>query len=282
MQMLVNDFHVAAPTAFNKDESINVDLTLKHIDKLYQKGVRSVLICGSTGEQHSLSFAEKIALVQTIEVTHSLPEDLEIIFGVADISLTKALKLAQTINNTTKISAVLLGFSPYILPSQQEAAAYATALVMALNKKAVILYNNPNRTGFDLTNETFITLLQDKNLTNIIGIKEAGNPDKVKQLIEAGYDHLSFFVGGEPDLKQKLALGFNGLSSILGNIYPIEVMSYFSHIKQGTVTAEEEQVIAKHLQALLSHPSILPALKAQISLQENSEISYCRSPLGLV
>lgn len=278
----MNDFHVAVPTAFNSDESVNVDLTLKHIENLYQKGVKSVLVCGSTGEQHSLSCAEKIAILQAIEATHTIPKDLEIIFGVASIRLTEALKLAQAINSTTKIAAALLGFSPYILPSQQEAAAYVTKLALTLNQKAVILYNNPKRTGFDLANETLIKLLQDKNLNNIIGIKEAGDPNKVKQLIDLGFYNHSYYVGGEPDLKNKVALGFNCLSSILGNIYPTLVMNYFANIKNGSVTKVQENEVAKHLQELLTHPSMLPALKAQIATLEQSEISYCRSPLGLV
>jgi len=41
--------HVAVPTAFDKDEKLNIDKTIGHIQELYSQGIRSVFICGTTG-----------------------------------------------------------------------------------------------------------------------------------------------------------------------------------------------------------------------------------------
>jgi 4-hydroxy-tetrahydrodipicolinate synthase len=46
---LVNDFHIAVPTAFYDNEDLNTDATIQHVLNLYSQGVRSVLICGTTG-----------------------------------------------------------------------------------------------------------------------------------------------------------------------------------------------------------------------------------------
>ncbi len=53
-------YHVAVPTAFDENEALNIQATLAHIHYLKEKWVNSVLVCGSTGEQHSLTLAEKL------------------------------------------------------------------------------------------------------------------------------------------------------------------------------------------------------------------------------
>jgi 4-hydroxy-tetrahydrodipicolinate synthase len=80
MYDLVNDFHIAVPTAFYDNEDLNTDATLHHVMHLYDRSVKSVMICGSTGEQHSLSLPEKLQLLESIDEASFLPDDLEILF----------------------------------------------------------------------------------------------------------------------------------------------------------------------------------------------------------
>jgi len=47
MTSLNHSLHVAVPTAFD------------HAERLQKQGIKSVLVCGSTGEQHSLTLTEK-------------------------------------------------------------------------------------------------------------------------------------------------------------------------------------------------------------------------------
>ena len=60
-------FHIAIPTAFDRDESLNTHLTAQYIEHLYSLGIDTVMVCGSTGEQHSMSLNEKIELLHTID-----------------------------------------------------------------------------------------------------------------------------------------------------------------------------------------------------------------------
>ena len=167
---LANDFHIAVPTAFYENEDLNTEATLQHVMHLYGQGVKSVLVCGTTGEQHSLSLAEKLQLLESLDAASFLPDDLEILFGVASIRQKEALQLAEKVNASPKISGVLLDFPPYILPSQKEAKLYVEAIAKVIDKP-IILYNNPRRTGFNLELDTFAELIK---LPNIIGIKDAG------------------------------------------------------------------------------------------------------------
>ena len=229
MHDLVNDYHIAVPTAFYYNENLNTEATLQHIQNLYDQGVKSVMVCGTTGEQHSLSLAEKLQLLESLDAASFLPDDLEILFGVASIRQKEALHLAEKVNASPIIRGVLLGFPPYILPSQKEAELYVEAIAKVIGKP-IILYNNPRRTGFNLELDTFAELIK---LANIIGIKDAGDSARIPELISAADKKIYVYAGGEIDLDKKIALGANRLSSMAGNLYPTEVEAYFTDLLRG-------------------------------------------------
>ncbi|GGN62437.1 dihydrodipicolinate synthase family protein [Oceanobacillus indicireducens] len=171
--MLKEQFHIAVPTAFLEDESVDLDGTINHIRNLYKQGIRSVLVSGTTGEQHSLNLQEKMELLNRLEKEEELINEMEIIFGVSSVRQKKAEELAERIQET-KIAGVMLGFPPYILPTQEEAVSYAKS-ILERSKKPTILYNNPKRTGFDLSVDSILEL---SKLELVLGIKDAGAKEK--------------------------------------------------------------------------------------------------------
>lgn len=272
--MLKEKFHIAVPTAFNQDESLNIELTIGHIENLYKKGVRSVLVCGSTGEQHSLSLEEKLLLLQAVNKTR-LIDEMEIIFGVSSIRERDAVKLAEEISKT-KIKAILLGFSPYILPAQDEALSYAKKIIEKA-KKNVIIYNNPRRTGFDLSVQNAAELLKENS---VIGLKEAGDPEKISHLKElVGDRELLFYAGGEVGLEEKIRLGFNCLSSILGNIDPIFIKDYYELLCSNVPVPEIKKEKMRKLVGEIFLDRPLVKIKKSLNSERNS-IGICRKPLG--
>ena len=70
MHDLVNEYHIAVPTAFYDNEDLNTEATLQHIRNLYDQGVKSVMVCGTTGEQHSPDVGGEIAAVEKHRCGH--------------------------------------------------------------------------------------------------------------------------------------------------------------------------------------------------------------------
>jgi len=70
--MLTEKIHIAVPTGFYEDESLNIQGTISHIRDLYKQGIKSVLVSGTTGEQHSLKLQEKIELINALELEEEL------------------------------------------------------------------------------------------------------------------------------------------------------------------------------------------------------------------
>ena len=275
MHDLVNEYHIAVPTAFYDNEDLNTEATLQHIRNLYDQGVKSVMVCGTTGEQHSLTLAEKLQLLKSIDAATFLPDDLEIIFGVASIRQKEALQLAEKINASAKINGVLLGFSPYILPSQKEARLYVEAIAKVI-EKPIILYNNPRRTGFNPELATFAELIR---LPNIIGIKDAGDSARIPELISVADKKIYVYAGGEIDLDKKIALGANRLSSMAGNLYPSEVEAYFTDLLRGRADKTKNAGIEEKIHNVFADNPII-YIKNEITKHTQIDMGIARSPLG--
>ncbi|MFB1099431.1 dihydrodipicolinate synthase family protein [Terribacillus sp. JSM ZJ617] len=273
--MLKENYHIAVPTAFQGDETLDTKNTLNHIRRLYDQGIRSVLVCGSTGEQHSLNLDEKIELLTALENEEVLINKMEIFFGVSSIRQSEAEVLASVISKTN-IAAILLGYPPYLLPTQHEALMYSKSII-SLAEKPVILYNNPARTGFDLSIESVLELAR---LETVIGLKEAGNPNKASDILH-NLSEKTFYIyaGGERDLKQKIQYGFTRLSSIAGNIAPIKIQSWFENLLSGkTIQQEELDNITVTLNAIYNSSPIVN-VKRELGHQ-GTNLGTCRKPLG--
>ncbi len=270
----MQNFNVAVPTSFDEDETLNPGNTLKIVRHLSENGVRSFLLCGSTGEQHSLTLAEKLELLETLEEA-DFPADHEILFGVAGIRQTDVLQLAKAISQS-KVSAIMLGFPPYIRPSQKEALHYAQSVIDVAGKP-VLLYNNPLRTGFDLAVESIRTLAKNDA---VVALKEAGDPTKVSVLKKTADKPFAFFMGGENGMIGKLDAGYDAHSSVWGNLFPSEIRTVLDVYLNGNrdKAVELYGVLSTFLESV-KDSSPLPLIKAMLR-NRNVPAGICRLPLG--
>ncbi|SEN19664.1 4-hydroxy-tetrahydrodipicolinate synthase [Mesobacillus persicus] len=200
---------------------------------------------------------------------------MEILFGVSSIRQKEAEELAERLR-PTKISGILIGYPPYILPTQEEALVYTKRIINLCNKPT-ILYNNPKRTGFDLS---VSSILQLSKIEFVIGIKEAGNKEKVgllKKNITKSNFHI--YAGGEIELEEKVSLGFDRLSSIAGNISATEISQWFNKLLARKEISEKERIKIESIIQQVYQGSPIVNLKKTIN-EKGIPIGICRSPIG--
>ena len=235
----MKNLNVAIPTPFREDESLNVDGFAPIVEYQKQNGITSLLVSGSTGEQHSMSIEERLRIIEYFD-QQRFP-DIELVFGASAIRTRDAVRLIKALE-TSVVDVILIGFPPYIRPTQQQAVAYVEELLSHTTKQ-VALYNNPGRTGFDLTPESLHTLISRH--PNIVGYKETG--DLQRHLPRAFPDEFILFAAGDVNLVDNFATGgCNGLSSVAGNIYPQEIRRAVGQL------LENEQVDASLIEELVS------------------------------
>lgn len=111
----MNNFHIALPTPFREDESLKVEGFEPIVEYLKENGIGSLLISGSTGEQHSLSIEERLDIIDYFNQRKFV--NVELIFGVAATRTRDAARLIQALEYSV-FDAVMIGFPPYIRPTQ--------------------------------------------------------------------------------------------------------------------------------------------------------------------
>lgn len=267
-------YHIAMPTAFNADESLNAVNTIKYMCYLKAQGVESAMVSGTTGEQHSMTADEKIALVDEIDRHPELADDFEVIFGVASIREREAMRLAHRVEESPVVKGVLLGFPPYIQPTQDEAYQYVMHLGQAMPSKALIIYNNPEQTGFDIAVDTFTRLVAA--LPNIVGIKETGDWHRAPELLQKAPRKIAIYAGGEHLIADKVKVGYTRISSIGGNLYPVEMQDWFKQlVKDPTVKFAHQDGVDE-----IDRHQLYVYLKDQLTQKTGIDMGRGRAPIG--
>lgn len=231
--------NVAIPTPFHSDESLNTDGFAPIVAYQQQNGIESLLISGSTGEQHSLSIVERMEILRYFN--QKRPQGMELIFGVSAIRTRDAVRLVQAAEASV-MDVLLIGFPPYIRPTQQQTVTYVEEL-LSHTSKPVALYNNPGRTGFDLAPESLKLLIS--RCPNIVGYKETGD---LQRHVGVEYpEGFILFAAGDMKLVENFTSGTcTGLSSVAGNLYPQEIKSVVERLLR------QEQVEAGPIEEMVS------------------------------
>ncbi len=139
--------------------------------------------------------------------------------------------------------------------------------------------NNPRRTGFDLSVESIIQL---SAIDLVIGIKDAGNQEKIARIKnEIHRKDFYFYAGGEVGLEERVTYGYNRLSSIAGNVAPLEISEWFQKLlKKQNINEQESKKIEKIMGKVYQGNAIVN-VKESIN-RKGIPIGICRSPIGNV
>lgn len=179
-------------------------------------GIRTVVICGTTGESATLSDEEKLEIFRRSK--EYVGDNMQIIAGTGSNSTEHAVWLSK---EAEKCGADgLLVVSPYYNKATQDGLiAHYIAVANAVNLP-VILYNVPSRTGVDIPVSVYKKL---SRIPNIAGVKEASTSIvKIAQIINACGADLPVYAGNDDMIAPVISLGGKGVISVLSNVAPVE------------------------------------------------------------
>ena len=184
------------------------------IDYQLEAGINALVICGTTGEAATMSYAEKMRTLETA-VRH-VDGRVPIIAGTGANSTETAIALSR---DAERIGAdALLVVTPYYNKATQAGLIRHYEAIANSVEKPVILYNVPARTGVSCTAETYAALSAHPN---IVGVKEAsGNLSLVQKTRELCPDDFYVWSGNDDQVVPMMALGAKGVISVASNIIP--------------------------------------------------------------
>ena len=230
---------VALITPFKSDKSIDFDALDTLIERLIEAKTDYIVVLGTTGETPALFPEEKKEIREFIK--KKTAGRIPLIIGIGGNSTMGVVKeLEET--DLSGFSAVLSVVPFYNKPSQEGIFQHYKAVADA-SPLPVVLYNVPGRTGVNMTAAT--TLRIAEACPNVIGIKEAsGNFSQIQEIIKNKKKDFVVISGDDSITYPLIALGAEGVISVIGNAYPKE----FGEMVRLCLEDKYKEALPKHLQ----------------------------------
>jgi 4-hydroxy-tetrahydrodipicolinate synthase len=226
-------------TPFKEDGSVNYTVAEELAVYLAAHGTDTLVICGTTGESPTLSWAEEYELFQVIQ--QAVAGKAKIIAGTGSNSTEEAIAATQKADKLG-LDGTLQVVPYYNKPPQAGLYQHFKAIAEASPDLPMMLYNIPGRTGQNLLPETTARLA---GIPNIVAVKEAsGNLDQVSQLRRLTSPDFGIYSGDDSLTMPMLAVGAQGVVSVASHLVGEQLQQMVQAFEQGQV----ETAIQIHLQ----------------------------------
>jgi 4-hydroxy-tetrahydrodipicolinate synthase len=207
----MKEVYTALITPFNEEGAIDYEGVKKLIDYLLQLGNDHFLLCGTTGEASTLRFHEKKQYIRYVR--YHYPK-VHLLVGISSNSTNEVIKEIEELSNIQNLDTFMVVTPYYVKPSQVGLYQHYSKIATTTNKN-ILIYNVPNRTACEITNDTISHLI--KKHKNIVGLKQAGNISGVKELKEK-YPTFKIYVGNDHLLKEALEQDVDGIISVVSHV----------------------------------------------------------------
>ena len=198
------------------DGKVNYPMLEQLLRHQMDANIKSVVICGTTGESATLSDEEKLEMYRRAK--DYVGDAMQIIAGTGSNSTEHAVWLSKEAEKCG-VDALLV-VSPYYNKATSEGLVAHYLSIAHAVKLPVIIYNVPSRTGVDIPVSVYKAL---SRIPNIAGVKEASvNIVKIAQIIAACGNELPVYAGNDDMIAPVISLGGKGVISVLSNTAPVE------------------------------------------------------------
>ena len=213
------------------DGEINYPALGRNIDRQYEAGSSAIVICGTTGENATLTENEYLELIRyTVSKT---AHRMTVIAGIGGNNTVNALKNALTAGSLGADGVLMV--TPYYNKTTQSGLVEHFTYVADRSAVPVILYNVPSRTGMSIMPETYKTLSEHPNIN---GVKEAcGDISLIGKTMGLCGEDLNIWSGNDDNTLPMMAMGAKGVISVAGNIVPEAVAKLCSLCLNGDFPA---------------------------------------------
>ena len=265
----------ALVTPFLNDQ-INYPLAEQLLRRQIEAGIHAIVLAGTTGESATLSDTEKIELFRRCK--QYAGNKCTIIAGTGSNSTIHAIELSKEAEDAG--ADALLVVSPYYNKATPEGLfAHYLSIAHAVSIP-IIIYNVPSRTGVDIPVSVYKRL---SAVPNIVGVKEASTDiTKIIRIRNECDPSFSIWSGNDEFTVPVMALGGQGVISVMSNVYPKETSALCNYALQGDfVSASAIQCQLQPLVDLLFcevNPIPVKAIMNEIGF----DCGGCRLPLSTI
>jgi 4-hydroxy-tetrahydrodipicolinate synthase len=258
----------ALVTPFRKDGSIDDDCFKSLVERQIKNGVKILIPCGTTGESAAMNAEEDQHVIRmTVEVAHK--SGAKVIAGTGSNNTSAAIEYTRKARELGADAALVV--APYYnKPTQNGMLAHFGEIAKSVQKFPIMLYNVPGRTASNIQAETTVRLANEHE--NIVAIKEAsGNFSQIMEIIATRPKNFKVFSGDDATTLPVIAVGADGLVSVVSNELPKETSAMVEKALDGAWTSARK-----------IHYKILPLMEANFIEASPAPCKFVMKEMGLL
>jgi len=214
-------------TPLDKDENVDKKAIGRIVNHLIKGGVHGLFPLGSTGEWYGLDFNQKREIIETVMEENN--KRLPIYAGTGAITTKETISLTR-LTTDIGVDALSVITPVFITPNDQELFNHYQT-VASNTDLPIILYNNPGRTGINLSVDLVVKL---SKIDNIIGIKDSsGDMTQGAEYIRRTDNNFAVLGGRDTLIYGFLSYGGKGAIAATANIIPQIVVKIYEEYQKG-------------------------------------------------
>jgi 4-hydroxy-tetrahydrodipicolinate synthase len=201
------------------------------IERQIGEGIHGLVPCGTTGESPTLSHAEhkRVVSICIDQVKKRVP----VVAGAGSNSTAESLELTKHVQDAGADYALII--TPYYNKPTQEGLYQHYKTIASQTRIPIVVYNVPGRTSLNLLPETMARLSE---LPNIVGLKDAtGDLKQGAKTLELCGDKITVLSGDDFTVLPLLAIGGQGVISVVSNVAPADMAGMCNAFFQGSLSA---------------------------------------------
>jgi len=225
-------------------------------------GTSGVVPAGCTGEAATLSFGERMRLLEIC--LDEVGNDMPVIPGTGSNSTSETVRLTRAAADAGAPAALVI--TPYYNKPTPDGLYEHYRTVAEEGGIPIVLYNVPSRTGVSMLPDTIARLSE---LPNIVAIKEAGGSvDRVSAILELS--NITVLSGDDPLTLPMMAVGAEGVVSVVANVLP------------SLVRRMCESYPSDPTAALAAHRRLTPIARSLFIETNPGPVKHVMAELGLI
>jgi 4-hydroxy-tetrahydrodipicolinate synthase len=228
-------------------------------------GVHFLCPCGTTGENPTLTDAERLRSVEILveEVNGAVP----VLAGAGGYDTKEVIHIAREM--ARRGASGFLSVTPYYNKPTQEGLYQHYRAFAETTPLPIVVYNVPGRTGVNVEPSTLARMAE---IPNIVGVKEAsGNVSQMCEVVRAVPGDFVVLSGDDALTLPLMAVGGHGIISVASNEIPAEMVKM--------VEAAERNDFAA---ARAIHARILPLMSINFVESNPQPVKYAMAAMGLL
>lgn len=258
----------ALVTPFHKDGSIDDECFTKLVKRQIKGGVNLLVPCGTTGESVTMSEDERLHIIR-LTVAAAKDTNSKVIAGTGSNNTAATIDFTRRAREAGAHAALVV--APYYnKPTQEGLCAHFSEIAKSVKGFPIMLYNVPSRTASNISAATTLRLAEAHE--NIVATKEAsGNSSQVMEIIANRSKNFKVFSGDDATTLPLVAVGADGLVSVIANEMPKE-----------TARMVQKAIDGAHTAARKIHYQLLPLMEANFIESSPAPCKFVMKEMGLL